>query len=227
MTLAFYADSNDIASPDRLLATLARARAGACLVPCESLPYQGPHGPITPRTPLPKLAALCDRLRAAGIKPIVYTFPAVDGDLVDALAHFRAACVACACDGQLDAEPHGGHHWSPALLAPWLPYCASITTTRWEAPHLGAVSAPVWMQAERRGSVAALVPHLTPTDVVVVGDFSRPGEPATLETLRADLALAAAQAKRTGLLGVWSAHTTDDAEADALAAWSAATWPSA
>lgn len=218
--LAFYADSDDVKNADRLLATLARARAKVCLVPCESLPW--PDGTV-PRPSLGTLAALCDHLRAAGVAPIIYTFPAVDGDLVDSLAHARAAKVACGAPLQLDAEPHGPPaslaHWTPSAYAAWAPFVDSVTTTRWERGHVGAVAVPVWLQAERMGSVAPTLATAQPSDVMVIGSFDRPGQPRSLDDIRADLALVEAHAKATGVLGVWSARTTSPAECDLLAAW--------
>lgn len=221
--LAVYLDSHDVQRIDATIAKLQRCGAAIALVPCESLPYEGPHGPIVPRLSLPTLARICDQLRAADITPIVYSFPAVDGDLRDSLAHYRAALVTTGAHGQLDAEPHHGTHWTPAALAPWLDADPdmSITTTRAEIGHLGAHGRCVWLQLERQASTATLAAAVrkAPDAILVTGLFDERDNPRTLDEIRVDLDRCAVHSARLGIHGFWSAHTMSDAEADLLRGW--------
>lgn len=234
--LLVYLDGHDVARIDDTIATLHRCAAVAALVLCE-----GVNGH---QVPIPTFVRACERLRAADITPIGFTFPRVTGDLVDSRAHFRACCVAARVDGQLDAEPEtigkdgSGRpvlaHWTPSLLAPWLDADPrmSITTTRAEAGHLGSHNRRTFAQLEAQTSTDTLEQALLvfgrysePEQIVLVtGVFDQKDDPRTVDEIRRDLARCTTQAKRSGAHAIWSAHTLTPAKADVHREWALTTF---
>lgn len=161
-------------------------------------------------------------------------FPDVTGDHAVSRAALGGLCDATGCPPQLDAEPRGAH-WTDALFAAWLDWRAdlTVTTTRWEAGHLGAHIRRCYAQLESSASTALFGQAMAvfglysarESIVPVIGDFDERQQDGTvrartLDDIRRDLAGGEAQAILVGELAVWSAHAMGGDEADVFAAWS-------
>lgn len=230
--LAIYVPIAD-AQADTIDGTIAKLRAcGAAIavVMIQGLPYAGARGQlITPRLAVARFSSVAARLRASGIEVVACSFPAVDGDLVDALAHLRACAGEAGTHAQLDAEPRGGAHWSPSLIRPWLDALPemSITSTRAELPRIGWFAGEVWLQLEAQTSTdtlsqaIALATRSTIRDriVPVCGVFDEQGDPRTTDEIRRDLDRCTPQARVSGRMGEWSSRSLTASKCAALRQW--------
>lgn len=220
-----------LARPDELDETaikLTQARAAIAAIMVQGLPFAGPHGPVTPRLHLEHYVHAVDVLRRRhGIDCVGVTFPAVDGDLDDARAYLAECRSKTRTLGQLDAEPHGDAHWTPALLAPWKKDDPSllVTSTRAELPHLGRLDLELWLQLEQQTSTLTLNKALAIGEqataleriVCVGGLFDGEDDPRTPDEIRRDLSTCALQTKRSGRFGEWSAKSLTPAKIEVLA----------
>lgn len=219
--LAVYCDSHDVIHTSETLSILRRAgaRSGLLLI-------EGVNGH---RMPVDVVRRTADALRESEIAPLIFTFPAVDGDLSASRDWYLRMREEIDCLGQLDAEPNGDAHWSEALLDPWLKAdrLMSITSTSAEAPRLGKHGRLFFLQLEMQNSVATLSQRLKvyPDAVCVTGVFDQKSDIRTVAEVMADLRACTAQARRTGLHAEWSAHTLTWAKADATRRWVVETWP--
>jgi hypothetical protein len=229
--LRLYAGSGDVRATDDTVATLRRAGAVECLAISESN-----DGRVAKMADLLELQAKCAE---HDITVVPCAFPGLAGDMTASRAWFKECCETLKVRGQLDAEPaHPGDgkvfHWGPSTLAPWLAMdcLGSITTTRAEAPHLGAHDRRVYAQLESEQSFDTLSHALrvftryTETDrvVLVTGLFDKGENKRTLAEIRADLHRATPQAIASGALAAWSCASMSAAEADAYREWACATW---
>lgn len=226
--LHVYLGSGDMVAMPATLATLARCGATGALVLVESVDGR--------RQPVERVVSVCAALRASKVEPMLYSFPAIDGDLYASRVHLGKCHVATGAPTQLDAEPHDGTRWSAQTVAPWLASdrSLSITTTRAEAPRVGKHDRDVWAQLESQTSTQTLVRALTTFTrfaplariVLVTGVFGSDTDPRTTDEVRVDLARCTAQARRTGRHGVWSARSLASRPdlCAVLHEWSAATW---
>jgi hypothetical protein len=221
--LAVYLGSGDMAAIERgkgpQLSLLKRCGATMAMVLCESVDGR--------RQSSKRFAAVCAALRSIDVVPIGYSFPNLEGDLVETALHFTS-CAPFANAMQWDLEPHAGNHWTPKLLAPLLaldPH-ASITSTRVELPHLGDHGREVWLQLEAQTSLDTLDSALrkAPDAVLVTGLFDGLGNPRELREVKRDLERAAPQAQRIGKHAVWSLQSMSVSEADALREWALSVW---
>jgi hypothetical protein len=229
--LRLYAGSGDVRDADGTLSTLLRAGAVECLAISESN-----DGRVAKMADLLELQAKCAE---HDISVVPCSFPGLAGDMTASRAWFKECCETLKVRGQLDAEPaHPGDgkvfHWGPSTLAPWLAMdcLESITTTRAEAPHLGAHDRMVYAQLEDQSSLDSLTHAMriftryTETDRValVLGLFDQGSDKRTLTEIRADLHRATPQAITSGALAAWSCASMSAAEADAYREWVCATW---
>lgn len=226
--LWLYCDSHDVIHVAETVATLRRCGAVGAVAMIEGITPGGSQ-----RMPLDRIKRLVDACRAVDVDVILCAFPDVRGELVASRDWLADACELLGCEGQLDAEPREGAHWSPSLLDPWLGIAhLSITTTRIEAPRLGPHNRRVWAQLEQQTSVSTLPQAIAifskvtaPESIVLVtGAFDQNGDVRTIEEVHADLARCAPHAKVSGQHAVWSAHTVSPAEADALRSWALETF---
>lgn len=221
--LWIYLGSGDMARPSETVATLRACGAIGALVLVESVDGR--------RQPLARVAAMVDALAAADVSAILYSFPSVTGDLYASRIHLAKCAALTGAGTQLDAEPHDGTHWSPALLAPWLSAFSalSITSTRAELPYLGEHGRETWLQAEAQTSIDVLPKSLRkwPRALVVTGAFGSEADPRTHAEFARDLARCQAQARKTGAHAVWSAASLRVRPdlCDEIRAWVVATWP--
>jgi hypothetical protein len=226
-----YCDSSDVIHVERSVPTLVRSGAVGAVAMVEGITPGGSQ-----RVPLDRVRRFVDAVRAKNITPTLCAFPDIGGDLIASRDHLAEMGETLRCAVQLDAEPRAGRHWTHETLLPWLSIAElTITTTRIEAPHLGPHNRTVFAQLEQQTSTATLsqaltiFSHYSPLEniVPVLGDFDQ-GEPQggkrTLEELHVDLTRVGPQAKLAGALAVWSAHSTDGTEADALRDFAAATF---
>jgi hypothetical protein len=232
--LRIYCDSHDVAREPRRTVDIA-LRAGAVGVIAMVEGITGDRG--SRRLPMEVVARFVEMAHAADLHVTACAFPDVREDPARSIDHLWA-CAEIADAAELDAEPRDGVHWSAAKLRPWLASAEfaatplSITTTRIEAPRLGAHGLRVRGQLEQLTSTDTLADALTRLakgtrlDLVepVVGAFDQRGVVRTVATMRRDLDRCAAQARLAGGLAVWSAHTLDEDEADVLREWALATW---
>jgi len=230
--LAIYVPIAD-AQAEAIDGTIAKLRAcGAAIavVMIQGLPYAGARGQlITPRLAVPRFSSAAARLRASGIEVVACSFPAVDGDLVDALAHLRACAGEAGTHAQLDAEPRGGAHWSPSLIRSWLDALPemSITSTRAELPRIGRHDREVWVQLEAQTSTDTLDAALgiaakgtRPDRVVpVCGVFDEQDDPRTTDEIRRDLDRCTPQARVSGRMGEWSSRSLTLTKCATLRQW--------
>ena len=151
-----------------------------------------------------------------------------------------ALCTEVRATPMLDAEPvHVGRpneqRWSPERIAPWLTIPElQITTTRMEAPRIGAHGRVTYAQLEGQASTATLDHALrtferyTPIErvVPVLGSFDSPdGDKRTIDEVRTDLERCTAQARTCGRLAMFVAQTTSLAEAQLIREWAERAWP--
>ena len=226
--LWLYCDSSDVIHVERSIPTLTRCAAVGALAMVEGITPGGAQ-----RMPLDRVRRFVDACRARDITPVLCAFPDIHGDLIASRDHLAEMGETLRCAMQLDAEPRAGHHWTPEMLAPWLSiHELTLTTTRVEAPHLGAHNRIVFAQLEQQTSTATLAQALgifgrySPREniVPVIGAFDQGDDKRTLDEMRVDLTRCADQAKLAGALAVWSAHVVSGDEADLLRAWALATW---
>lgn len=229
--LHLYCDSSDVIHVERSVPTLVRSGAVGAIAMVEGITPGGSQ-----RMPLDRVRRFVDACRAHDITPTLCAFPDIAGDLIASRDHLAEMGETLRCAVQLDAEPRAGRHWTPEMLAPWLSIDGlTITTTRIEAPHLGAHNRTVFAQLEQQTSTATLPQALAvfgrysarDSIVPVLGSFDQgeaQGGKRTLEELHVDLTRVAPQAKLAGGLAVWSAHATSGEEADALRDFAASTF---
>lgn len=229
--LWIYCDSHDVIHVTETVATLKRSGAVGAIAMIEGITPGGSQ-----RLPLDRLKRFVDACALIGVTVWLCAFPDIRGDLIKSRDWLAAACELLGCRGQLDAEPRQGSHWSAALLAPWLSIPElTITTTRIEAPRLGSHGRLVLAQLEQQTSVDTLSSALSifgrtsaPESIVLVtGSFDQAetqGGRRTLEEVRADLERCTPHAKLARAHAVWSAHTLDKPEADALREWALETF---
>jgi hypothetical protein len=214
----------------------------------EILEAAGAKRAIVMAQPALNKPALRDRVRsfaeecsALGIAVSLCTGPAVIEmaaplEMRDRLAQL---CRETGATPMLDAEPvHVGkpnqQRWSPERLAPWLTVPElQITTTRMEAPRIGAHARVTYAQLEGQTSTDTLAQALqifcryTPLDriVVTLGSFDSPdGDKRTLDEMRRDLDRCTDQARLSGRLAMFVAQTTSLAEAQLMREWAERTW---
>lgn len=192
--------------------------------------------------------ALADRVRtfaaecsAKGIAVSLCTGPAVIEyaaplQIRDRLA---ALCRDTGATPMLDAEPvhvkrPNEQRWSPERVKPWLDVPEmQITTTRFEAPRIGAHARVTYAQLEGQTSTDTLAQALqifcryTPMEriVITLGSFDSEGDKRTLDEVKRDLERCTAQAKLSGRLAMFVAQTTSLAEAEAMRSWAEKVWP--
>jgi hypothetical protein len=187
------------------------------------------------RIPVETVERFVAMAHAADLHVTACAFPDVREDHTPSIMHLLGCRQHAGADAiELDAEPRKGEHWSSRRLRPWLDALGtgSITTTRIEVPRLGQHGLRLRGQLEQLTSVDTLADALsrlakgTRLDLVepVIGAFDQRGVVRTVAMMRRDLDRCAAQARLAGGLAVWSAHTLDEDEADALREWTLATW---
>jgi hypothetical protein len=230
--LRIYCDSHDVANAPRCTIDIAlRAGAVGVIAMVEGIiPERGSR-----RIPVETVERFVSMAHAADLHVTACAFPDVRDDHAESLRHLDRCDAAGADDIELDAEPRDGAHWSAAKLRPWLERhnpVGSITTTRIEATRLGVHGRRLRGQLEQLTSVDTLADALsrlsrgTRLDLVepVIGAFDQRGIVRTVAMMRRDLDRCTPQARLAGGLAVWSAHTLDEDEADALREWTLATW---
>lgn len=227
--LWIYCASGAVAAPTETVATLRRCGASLAIAMIEGITPGGSQ-----RMPTVTVARFVDACRAANIAVILCSFPDVLAGMEGLLRsrdHLADLGDLMHCRTQLDAEPRrrrkpGGAvevvHWTPALLSPWRHIAdLSITTTRTEAPHLGAHDRLCLAQLEQpssfdtvgsldddrdRDALDVFARYSAPEDIVLVGGaFDLGRDVRTAEDLRHDYARAKAQAKLSGAYALWDA----------------------
>lgn len=178
-----------------------------------------------------RVAQHADALRAEGILPILYTFPAPGGDLDASAEHARACAAASGCwHVCLDLEPFDGEDWTQVridkivrrarfLLGP----TGRISITVFSRPRWSRIAwsefVPVILQVYQRAAdprtlkaaMAKWPPGTIPAAGTYLGDNAR---------LRRDLLnvgpyrpfVASVRSGGRGSLAIWALATTDAEE---------------
>lgn len=156
-------------------------------------------------------------------------FPDVREDHAASLDHM-SECVELGCAPELDAEPRDDVHWTRTKAGVWIRRFPDLafTTTRHEADNIGPVGDRlVRGQMEQITSVDTIEDAMTKLEVLtdrariqpVIGTFDQRGVIRTPKMVRSDLKRCTPQARLSGGLAAWVAHTTSHAEADAFLEW--------
>jgi hypothetical protein len=181
-----------------------------------------------------------DRCADAGIALSLCTGPAIIEYASALMLRDRlvALCRELHATPMLDAEPvrvgkPNQQRWSPERVAPWLTVPdMQITTTRMEAPRIGAHGRITYAQLEGQASTSTLSHALgifskyAPLErvVPVLGSFDTDGDKRTVAEVKLDLERCTDQARLCGRLAMFVAQTTSDAEADVMREWACETW---